>query len=102
MSNSTIASRRKWIGAGAGASLVAAGAFVYRAAPAFWNQYRSEMSRPIHPPPHRPDPKKWPDKGLHAAWLGHSTVLLKIDGFTILTDPVFSARAGIDLSDLTS
>ena len=32
---------------------------------------------------------------MHAAWIGHSTVLLKIDGVTILTDPVFSRRVGI-------
>jgi L-ascorbate metabolism protein UlaG (beta-lactamase superfamily) len=95
MPDSILRSRRTWVGAGAG--LAAAGAFVYRAAPAFWNQYRSEMKRPVHPAPHRPDPKQWPDKGLFGAWLGHSTVLLKIDGFTILTDPVFSTRAGIDL-----
>ena len=38
---------------------------------------------------------------MHAAWLGHSTVLLTIDGFTILTDPVFSARVGISFGPLT-
>ena len=38
---------------------------------------------------------------MHAAWLGHSTVLLKIDGTTILTDPVFSDRAGLNLGLLT-
>ena len=32
---------------------------------------------------------------------GHSTVLLKIDGFTILTDPVFSLRVGLNLGPLT-
>jgi L-ascorbate metabolism protein UlaG (beta-lactamase superfamily) len=48
-----------------------------------------------------PDPRSWPDRGLHAAWLGHSTVLLKIDGFTILTDPVFSTRAGVHLGLVT-
>lgn len=31
--------------------------------------------------------------GLRVTWLGHSTVLLEIDGFTILTDPVFGERA---------
>lgn len=49
----------------------------------------------------RPDPHRWPDHGLFAAWLGHSTVLLKIDGFTILTDPVFSTRAGIRMGPVT-
>jgi L-ascorbate metabolism protein UlaG (beta-lactamase superfamily) len=49
----------------------------------------------------RPHPELWPNVGLHAAWLGHSTVLLKIDGFTILTDPVFSTRIGLSLGPLT-
>ena len=53
------------------------------------------------PAPHRPHPHSWPDTGLHAAWLGHTSVLLKIDGMTVLTDPVFSTRAGIDFGPLT-
>jgi L-ascorbate metabolism protein UlaG (beta-lactamase superfamily) len=48
-----------------------------------------------------PDPSKWPDRGLYAAWLGHTTVLLKADGVTILTDPVFSDRVGINLGVAT-
>jgi L-ascorbate metabolism protein UlaG (beta-lactamase superfamily) len=51
----------------------------------------------VVPPPVVPRPDRWPDTGVHAAWLGHATVLLKIDGFTLLTDPVFSARVGINL-----
>lgn len=31
--------------------------------------------------------------GLRATWLGHSTVLLEIDGLRVLTDPVWGARA---------
>ena len=42
-------------------------------------------------------PLEWSDRGLYAAWVGHATVLLKIDGATILTDPVFSRRIGINL-----
>lgn len=38
---------------------------------------------------------------MYAAWIGHSTVLLKIDGVTILTDPVFSRRVGIRLGPMT-
>ncbi|MBL8915096.1 MAG: MBL fold metallo-hydrolase [Archangium sp.] len=34
-----------------------------------------------------------PDAGLRATWLGHSTVLLELDGFRVLTDPVFGERA---------
>jgi len=33
------------------------------------------------------------DTGLRATWLGHSTVLLEIDGVRVLTDPVFGERA---------
>ncbi len=33
------------------------------------------------------------DTGLRATWLGHSTVLIEIDGFRILTDPVWGPRA---------
>ena len=99
MGDSTITGRRALLGTGAG--LAATGAFVYRAAPAFWNQYTSEMKRRVLPAPNRPRPSEWPDQGLFGAWLGHSTVLLKIDGFTILTDPVFSTRAGLNLGFTT-
>jgi L-ascorbate metabolism protein UlaG (beta-lactamase superfamily) len=63
------------------------------------------MSREYHresePAPNHPRPKDWPDTGLHAAWLGHSTVLLKLNGTTILTDPVFSQRIGLNFGPVT-
>jgi L-ascorbate metabolism protein UlaG (beta-lactamase superfamily) len=34
-----------------------------------------------------------PGTGLRATWLGHSTVLVEIDGFKVLTDPVWGLRA---------
>jgi L-ascorbate metabolism protein UlaG (beta-lactamase superfamily) len=43
------------------------------------------------------DPKSFdapPPSGLRVTWLGHSTILLEIDGHRILTDPVWSDRAG--------
>jgi L-ascorbate metabolism protein UlaG (beta-lactamase superfamily) len=75
--------------------------FLRRAAPAFFREVSKEYKRPTLPAPHQPQPKTWPEDGLHAAWLGHSTVLLKIDGFTILTDPVFSSRIGLNFGPLT-
>jgi L-ascorbate metabolism protein UlaG (beta-lactamase superfamily) len=34
-----------------------------------------------------------PESGLRATWIGHSTLLLEIDGRRFLTDPMFSDRA---------
>ncbi len=34
-----------------------------------------------------------PQSGLRATWLGHSTVLVEIDGHRVLTDPVWGLRA---------
>ena len=36
---------------------------------------------------------KAPGTGLRATWLGHSTVLIEIDGLRVLTDPVWGPRA---------
>src|SRR5450432_994303 len=36
---------------------------------------------------------KPPETGLRATWLGHSTVLLEVDGARVLTDPVWGERA---------
>lgn len=43
------------------------------------NDPRARWTRPI-------------DSGLRTTWLGHSTVLLEIDGLRVLTDPVWSER----------
>ncbi|HUB81063.1 MAG TPA: MBL fold metallo-hydrolase [Bryobacteraceae bacterium] len=76
-------------------------AWAYRAAPQILKRISEDRKREIQAAPERPRPEAWSDVGLHAAWIGHSTVLLKIDGTTILTDPVFSDRAGIDLGIAT-
>lgn len=72
-----------------------------RGVPFLWKQYSRERQHPVATAPHRPNPGAWPAKGLHAAWLGHSTVLLELDGFSILTDPVFSTRIGLGLGITT-
>jgi L-ascorbate metabolism protein UlaG (beta-lactamase superfamily) len=95
------ARRRAWMaGAGVAATGTAA-ALIYRAAPGFWQQYTREMRRMIAPPPHTPDWKTWKDTGIYAAWLGHSTTLLRIHGVTVLTDPVFSERCGLTIGPVT-
>jgi L-ascorbate metabolism protein UlaG (beta-lactamase superfamily) len=37
--------------------------------------------------------RRKPGGGLRATWLGHSTVLIEIDGLRVLTDPVWGPRA---------
>ena len=37
--------------------------------------------------------RRAPASGLRATWLGHSTLLLEIDGLRVLTDPVWGPRA---------
>jgi L-ascorbate metabolism protein UlaG (beta-lactamase superfamily) len=41
----------------------------------------------------RPAWLRKPGSGLRATWLGHSTVLIEMDGLRILTDPVWGPRA---------
>jgi L-ascorbate metabolism protein UlaG (beta-lactamase superfamily) len=70
-------------------------------APAYWRQYQRERERAILPAPYKPEPLLWPNTGLHAAWLGHSTVLVKVDGFTFITDPVLGPRCGVKMGPMT-
>ena len=37
--------------------------------------------------------RKTPDSGFRVTWLGHSTILVEIEGLKILTDPVWGRRA---------
>src|SRR5262250_2205303 len=46
------------------------------------------------PPAARPDPAHWRDDEITGSCLGHSTVFLNFLGVRVLTDPVFSKRAG--------
>jgi L-ascorbate metabolism protein UlaG (beta-lactamase superfamily) len=83
-----------------GSGLARARRFVHRA-PEYWNQYSRQRMRPVEPAPACPRWQDWPDTGVHAAWIGHSTVLLKIDGIMLLTDPVFSERCGLRVGPVT-
>jgi L-ascorbate metabolism protein UlaG (beta-lactamase superfamily) len=76
-------------------------AWACRVAPLYWKRLRADGRRRVLPAPERPNPGRWHDRGLYAAWLGHSTVLLQIDGMTVLTDPVLGRRVGIRVGPMT-
>jgi L-ascorbate metabolism protein UlaG (beta-lactamase superfamily) len=75
--------------------------WMYRSAPALLKRLSAERKRPVLPAPHRPRTASWGNRGLYAAWLGHSTVLLKIEGVTVLTDPVLGRRVGVRVGPMT-
>ena len=75
--------------------------FAFRAAPLLWQRISADLKRPIEHVSHAPQIATWPSTGLHAAWIGHSTVVIGIDGFLILTDPVFGSRIGLNFGPLT-
>ena len=56
---------------------------------------------PPDPAPYKPDLSNWEKHDLAACWIGHATVLLRIGGMTVLTDPVFSSRIGVGLGLMT-
>lgn len=60
----------------------------------FWN--KSDFASPAEPlPVVTGDSKRFetpPATGLRVTWLGHSSILIEIDGHRILTDPVWSER----------
>jgi L-ascorbate metabolism protein UlaG (beta-lactamase superfamily) len=49
----------------------------------------------------KPNLARWNDSTLAATWIGHATVLLRIGGKTLLTDPVLSSRIGLGLGLFT-
>jgi L-ascorbate metabolism protein UlaG (beta-lactamase superfamily) len=71
--------------------------FALQAGPVLLRRIAEDRKRIILPAPRTPSISHWPKTGLQAAWIGHSTVFVQVDGFTILTDPVFSTRIGIKI-----
>jgi L-ascorbate metabolism protein UlaG (beta-lactamase superfamily) len=68
----------------------------------YWEMIRggfaaSPHGRPAQPPPaERPLRARYdttPGSGLRVTWMGHSSLLIEIDGYRVLTDPVWSHRA---------
>lgn len=75
--------------------------FAFRAGPMLWQRMSEDRKRAVEPSPGTPDFTAWTNEGVHAAWIGHSTVVLRVDGFTVLTDPVFSTRIGLGFGPVT-
>jgi L-ascorbate metabolism protein UlaG (beta-lactamase superfamily) len=58
----------------------------------------------VNPPPRAPrtpDLSCWRNHELAAVWIGHATILLRVAGMTILTDPVMSNYIGLGLGVMT-
>ena len=66
-----------------------------------WREWTIESWRPISPAFAKPDPLRWNDHQITAAWIGHATVLINFFGINILTDPVLFGRIGIRLPGFT-
>lgn len=61
-----------------------------------WEVWRWQLSRQDPPRPDPPLPAASPDlatPGPNVTWLGHSTVLARLAGLAVITDPHFSPRA---------
>ena len=66
-----------------------------------WREWTVESWRPVAPAFAKPEPLKWNDARVTAAWIGHATVLIDFFVIKILTDPVLFPRIGIRLPGLT-
>jgi L-ascorbate metabolism protein UlaG (beta-lactamase superfamily) len=66
-----------------------------------WREWTIESWRAITPAFAKPEPLRWNDARVTAAWVGHATVLINFFGIKILTDPVLFPRIGIRLPGLT-
>ncbi len=89
------------MGRGGLSGVASMASFAFQAAPQLWKRISADAKRPIELSQRVPRVASWTSEGLHATWIGHSTVLISLDGFRILTDPVFSSRIGVKLGPVT-
>lgn len=55
----------------------------------------------VPPAPHQLAPEQWADDNLAIGYIGHASVLLKMSGTYILTDPTFFDRVGVTIGPFT-
>ncbi len=60
-----------------------------------------EPSTPVTTHAFWEDHRLWHEADLAVSWIGHASVLLRLGGLTILTDPVWSERIGVRLGQRT-
>jgi len=94
-------SRRKFVGLTTAAAAGTWFSLSSTAGARFVRQAIQETTREILPPPDKPQPATWGDRDVHAAWLGHATVLVNFYGLTILTDPTLMPRVGARIGGAT-
>jgi L-ascorbate metabolism protein UlaG (beta-lactamase superfamily) len=67
-----------------------------------WREAILKSWQPIEPASVKPNPSRWSNTHLTAAWIGHATVLINFFGVNILTDPVLFPRIGIRIPFLAT
>jgi L-ascorbate metabolism protein UlaG (beta-lactamase superfamily) len=67
----------------------------------YLRRLNEDSLRPVAPAPHKPDPSRWKNDRLTAAWLGHSTLLINLFGVNLITDPVLRKRVGVRVGPVT-
>ncbi len=101
MKKKVILSRRRFVGLTTAATVGTWFTFTNFAGARFVRQAIQETARHVTPSKLTPTPATWSDNEIHAAWIGHATVLLNFYGLTILTDPVMMPRVGLNIGVAT-
>jgi L-ascorbate metabolism protein UlaG (beta-lactamase superfamily) len=58
------------------------------------HRQRGAWTSNLDAPPGPPPPRRVADGDLRVTWVNHATVLIQVDGFNILTDPIWGDVAG--------
>lgn len=88
--------RRKFLGLGLlGTLFLAGGIGMTPMGAALTELIEEEVGAKIAKAKQRPTPKKWSDKDVTVAWLGHASFLINFFGTKIVIDPALGSRIGV-------